>query len=291
MYQKTVASKIFDISNYTILCIAALLFLYPFWDTLIISVSTPENTDVLGLRLFTWPVTFEPYRLVFKTGAIYTGYYNTFFRTIIGTALTVMVTYFGAYTLAKRELPFRTAITLFIIFTMFFSGGMIPTYLNIKWLGLMESRWSLIFPVLTSAWYLIITRNFIMTLPKELEDAATMDGANPLKMISYIMLPLSMPIIAVLTLWVTIGHWNAWFDCLLYIHDPDKMVLQVILQRVVLAGAQRLDELAEDFMHHEKLPRTVKAAIIMVTIGPIILAYPFLQKYFVKGIFIGSLKG
>ena len=295
-YRQTVASRTFDILNYIFLGLLGLLFLYPFWDTLILSVSTPENTDVLGLRLFTWPVTFFPYNLWLKTGQVYTGYYNTLFRTIIGTTLTVFVTYFAAYSLAKRELPLRTFLTIFILFTMFFQGGLIPKYLNMQWLGLLESRWSLILPLLTSAWYLILTRNFIMSLPKELEDAAIMDGANPIKMIFYIMLPLSMPIIAVLTLWVSVSHWNQWFDCLLYIHDPEKAVLQIMLQRIVITeaiGSPLLGDadLVEEFMGKEKLPRTIRAAAVMVTIGPIILAYPFLQKYFVKGIMIGSLKG
>ena len=279
----------FDAVNYGFMAILVIIFIYPFWDTLIISLSIPENTDIIGLRLFTWPVRFDAYNRVIKTGVVYIGYYNTIFRTIIGTSLTVIVTYFGAYALSKRELPLRTLITLFLLFTMFFSGGLIPQYLNISWLGLRESRWVLIFPILTSAWYLIITRNFIMTLPKELEDAATIDGANPIKMISLIMLPLSMPIIAVLTLWVSVNHWNAWFDCLLYIHNADKQVLQIILRRIMSGNIDF--ELEVEFEHNERLPRTVRAAAVMITIGPIILAYPFLQKYFVKGIFIGSLKG
>jgi len=132
--------------------------------------------------------TFETYKGIFETDVAYIGYYNTIFRTVIGTSLTVMVTYFGAYALAKRDLPLRTFITLFILFTMFFSGGLIPTFLNMRWLGLINSRWVLILPMLTSAWNLILCRNFIMTLPVELEDAALIDGAHPITMIFYIML-------------------------------------------------------------------------------------------------------
>ena len=174
---------------------------------------------------------------------------------------------------------------------MFFSGGLIPTFLNMRWLGLFNSRWVLILPMLTSAWHLILCRNFIMTLPQELEDAAYIDGAHPIAMIFYVMIPLSTPILAVLALWISIAHWNAWFDCLLYISDRSKYVLQIMLQRMLMSEQKDLDY---DNIAGEGLvviPATLKAATVMVTIGPIILMYPFLQKYFVKGIFIGSLKG
>ena len=292
-YTRSAGDKIFDFFNYAIMVLLGVLFVYPFWDVFVLSLATVKNADSLGLRLFTWPVSFDTYRGIFQTDIAYIGYYNTIFRTVIGTSLTVLVTYFGAYALAKRDLPLRTFITLFILFTMFFSGGLIPTFLNMRWLGLFNSRWVLILPMLTSAWNLILCRNFIMTLPTELEDAALIDGAHPITMIFYIMLPLSTPILAVLALWTSISHWNAWFDCMLYINDRSKYVLQIMLQRILMSqqGALDYDNIVGEDRAVLATRPTLRAAMTMVTIGPIILMYPFLQKYFVKGIFIGSLKG
>ena len=266
------------------------LFLYPFWYSLVMSFSTPANASELGLKIFTWPVSLEAYIKVFRSEVIYIGYINTIFRTVIGTALTLFVTYCGAYALKDKELPFRNTITLFVLFTMFFNGGLIAIYLNIKTLGLMGSRWALILPLTTSAWNLIVARNFMMALPKELEDAALVDGAHPLKMIFYIMLPLSGPILAVLALWTAVLHWNSWFDALLYVSDYSKMVLQLILRRILI---EHQEEMMDSMVGSSTqiTGETVRAATIIVSIGPIIIMYPFLQKYFVKGILIGSLKG
>ena len=210
MRQNNLSGRIFDFFNYSFMLILGLLFLYPFWDQLMISLSIPKNADSIGLRLFTWPFTFDAYRSIFKSNIVYVGYFNTVLRTVTGTSISVIMTYFGAYALSKRQLPLRNFITIFILFTMFFSGGLIPIYLNIRDLGLMNSRWALILPLLTSAWHLILCRNFIMTLPKELEDSAMINGANPITMIFYIMLPLSTPILAVISLWVAFMHWNAF---------------------------------------------------------------------------------
>lgn len=292
-YNKSKLDLAFDISNYVLMVILAFLFIYPFWDTIILSLSTPENATKLGLRFYTWPVILRSYGEVFSSKIIYLGYANTIFRTVIGTILTVFVSYCAAYALSKHDLPFRNLITLLVLFTMFFSGGLIATYLNIRWLGLMDTRWALILPSLTGAWYLIIARNFIMSLPKELEDAAMVDGCHPIKMVFYIMLPLSKPILAVLALWTAVMHWNSWFDALIYIRNQNKIVLQLALYRIL----QEQSEAEMNLMiqigatGETTTLQTVKAATIIVTIGPILLLYPFLQKYFVKGIMIGSLKG
>jgi putative aldouronate transport system permease protein len=183
-------------------------------------------------------------------------------------------------------------ILLFITFTMFFSGGLIPSYLNMRNLNLINSRWALILPGLTSAWNLIVARNFIASLPDSLEEAAFVDGAHPLTVVFTIMLPISMPIIAVLALWTAVGHWNAWFDANIYVRDPNKMVLQLTLRRILVEGS--LDVMGGDVLNASSAtttPETVKAATIIVSIVPIILFYPFLQKHFVKGVMVGSIKG
>jgi putative aldouronate transport system permease protein len=289
-YRRQAGGAVFDAANCLLMCFLMVLFIFPFWDTLILSLSTPVNASRLGLRLLALPPTLGAYVNIFRNDIILIGYANTLFRTLAGTLLTVTVTYLGAYALSKKQLPLRTPITALIVFTMFFSGGLVASYLNIKSLGLMGSRWVLILPGATGAWSLVVARNFIMSLPQELEDAAFVDGAHPLTMIFYIMLPLSAPILSVLALWSAVGHWNAWFDALIYISDRNKMVLQLVLRKILIESS---DEVMQNMTMttYVTTPETIKAAVIIVSVVPIIMVYPFLQKYFVKGLLIGSLKG
>jgi len=290
--KKSKGEAIFDILNYIFMCFCIVAFIYPFWQELVLSLSTTEEALAFSTRLFPKKVTFESYKRVFKSDLIFIGYYNTIIRTSVGTILTVIVTYFAAYGLSKKELPFRNLIITFITFTMFFSGGLIPKFLLIRDLGLMGSRWALILPGLTSAWNIIIARNFIMMLPKELEESAFVDGARPITTVLKIMIPLSMPIIAVLALWSAVGHWNAWFDAYLYVRQREKMVLQLILRRILIETGRSEDVLKDVGLTTDLYtPETIKAAMLLVSIGPIIMFYPFLQKYFVKGVIVGSLKG
>ena len=246
----------------------------------------------MGLKLFPDNINIESYRQVFQSDLIFIGYGNTILRTVSGTLLSVMVTYFGAYALSKKELPFRNLLTLFVLITMFFNGGLIPTYLNIKRLGLMGSRLALILPLATNAWYLIIARNFIMSLPAELEDAAFIDGAKPFTMVFRVMFPLSMPILVVIALWTAVSHWNSWFDAMIYVRERNKMVLQLILRRILIENSdEMIKQVYVSGTSVPTTPETVKAATIAVSVAPILLMYPFLQKYFVKGVMIGSLKG
>lgn len=291
MVIKSRSSIFFDIFNILFIGIFALLCLYPLWDTLILSVSTSASANKMEPRFMTYPVVFGSYAEVFRSKIVAVGYLNTIFRAVMGTVLTVVVTYCGAYALSKKEIPFRNFITVFILFTMFFNGGLIATYLNMVNLGLMDSRWALILPLTTSVWALLIVRNFIMTLPKELEDAAMVDGAHTLRIIFSIMLPLAAPVLAVIALWTAVQHWNSWFDALLYIRSQSKIVLQVLLRKITIEP--EFYNVNRDYLVATggTTTATVRAATVIVTIGPIILLYPFLQRYFIKGILIGSLKG
>jgi putative aldouronate transport system permease protein len=175
---------------------------------------------------------------------------------------------------------------------MFFSGGLIPIYLLVKSLGLINSMWALVLPGLISAFSLIIARNFFMALPESLEESARIDGANDIRILFSIIVPISMPIIATLTLWMAVQHWNAWFDSLIYMTDSHKQVLQVVMRRIVLQGTKDMMDVNNfDDRSLVANPEMIKAATIMVTVMPIIMFYPFLQKYFVKGVLVGSLKG
>ena len=281
---------VFDFCNYLFAGVLALLCLYPLWDTLMLSLSTPVNAMRLGVRLFTSPISFEAYGVIFSSPILATAYYNSILRTVVGTALTLLVTYCAGYALARIDLPLRKSITAFVLFTMFFNGGLIAIYLNILDLGLMNSRWALILPLTTTAWNLLIARNFLMALPRELEDAAVADGAHPLRIVFSIMFPISTPVLAVLALWTAVMHWNAWFDALLYMREESKVVLQILLRRLTV---EEYAITRRPFLLETRGTTTpsIRAGTIIVTIGPIILMYPFLQRYFVKGILIGSLKG
>ncbi len=284
--------KLFDIFNIILMCVLFIIFIYPFLDVLSLSFADATGANELRLRFFPkLPLVFDAYKAIFTNSLFLTSVGNSLFRTVIGATLTVIFTFCGAFALSKRTLPFRKSITLFIIITMFFSGGLIPSYLLINNLGLMGSRWALILPGLTSAWFLFITRNFIMTIPSSYQEAAVMDGAGIFTIMFKIFLPLSMPIIAVISLWSAIGHWNAWFDAMIYVRDSDKMVLQLLLRRILIDNSR--DVMGKVMISSSAVttPDTVKAATIAVATLPIAFAYPFFQKYFIKGIHVGGVKG
>ncbi|PYI56681.1 ABC transporter permease [Paenibacillus flagellatus] len=272
----------------TALCVATI---YPFLYLLSLSFSTGD-VPLTRIHLLPPTWTWANYEKVLTNEYILSGFANTIARTAIGTALSLTATVFAAYPLAKRFFPHRTFWTGFIVFTMFFSGGLIPNYLLVKSLGLMNSVWALVLPGLVSAFSLIIARNFFMALPESLEESARIDGANDIVILFRIVVPVSMPIIATLTLWTAVQHWNAWFDSLIYMTDAHKQVLQVVMRRIVLQGTKdMMDVNSFEDPNLVANPDMIKAATVIVTVVPIVLFYPFLQKYFVKGVLVGSLKG
>ncbi len=287
-----VLSKMFDIFNYSSMVLLSILFIYPFWHILILSFSDPLDAVTLGLKIIPKQMYLDSYKEVFSNKVLYIGYLNTLIRTIAGTALTTILTYCGAYALAKKKLPLRKFFSAMILFTMFFHGGLIPSYLLVKGLGLYDSYLALILPSATSAWYIIITRSYVSSLPDDLEQAAEIDGAHPIIIAFKIIFPLCKPIIAVLAMWAAVYQWNAWFDAMIYISDRNKIVLQMVLRRMII---ERQPDMMSGLLLTETTstttPETIKAATIMVSILPIIMVYPFLQKHFVKGIMLGAIKG
>jgi putative aldouronate transport system permease protein len=262
--------------------------LYPFIHVLSISFSTSAEALRPGLHLYPREISLFAWDRVMTDKNIWLALGNTVFRTIVGTLLTLLIMSMGAYPLAKKYLPHRNFYMMFIVITMFFSGGLIPSYLLIKSLGLIDSRWALIVPGLISTYSLLILRNFFMGIPEELEDSAKIDGASDLRILFTLVIPLSKPVLATLGLWSAVGHWNAWFDALLYLQDQKLFVLQTFLRRLVITTeGDPLLPVSSVFETAE----TVKAAVIMFTALPILIVYPFLQKYFVKGTLVGSLKG
>ena len=287
------ASRVFDACNYGMLAVAGFLFFYPFWSLVLTSFSDSMEIQHVGLKFWNATWTIAPYRWVFDAQSVSIGkaYYNSVFRTVLGTGAILVVTFLTAYPLAKVRLPGRTPIMLYFVIILFFSGGLIPTYLLVRRLGLIDTRLVYILPEALSVWYVIIARNFLMAMDDEMEEAALVDGAGYLTILTRIVMPLAKPIVATIALWASVMHWNAWFDALIYIRDGEKRVLQLLLHKMMnlLRNFEEFEEMNIP-MEITLPPASVQAVTVLVTIGPIILVYPFFQRYFVKGIMIGALK-
>lgn len=280
---------------YLILALFSLSIVIAFWHLLNLSFSPSYVATKGGLLLYPKDITLDNYERVISNHFIWVGYKNTLIRTVIGTVLQLFMTAMGAYVLSKKFFPHRNFWTLVIVFTMFFSGGLIPSYLLVKDLGLLDTYASMILPGLISAYNMVIVRNYFQSLPEEIEESCRIDGAGWFRIFIQIIIPLSKPILATVALWLAVGHWNSWFDVLLYIQDYDKFTLQIVLRRIIITGSKEIIDTSaaasaaqtESVVSSEGL----KAACIYVTTLPILLVYPFIQKFFVKGIMIGSLKG
>ncbi|NLC67319.1 MAG: carbohydrate ABC transporter permease [Clostridiaceae bacterium] len=283
----------FDVINNIILILFAVVVFYPFWDLLLTSFSNPVETTSLGLHLWISEWRIDSYQYALSDPVVGYAYINTILRTVIGTILAIIMTIMAPYPLSKRLLPGRSIITIYFLITMFFSGGLIPFYLLIRSLKLINSFWVMVIPSMLSVYNVVILRNYMMNIDKTLEESAFMDGAGYITTLVNIVIPVSKPVIATIILWTAVGHWNEWFHAMIFIRDEKKTVLQVIFRRMLLFLKTESEQLMELSLEKERqiIGATVRAAITMITIGPIILVYPFLQKYFIKGIMVGSLKG
>lgn len=284
--------KVFDIFNYIFMFILCLTTLYPFLYLLSNSLASTEVAQT-QINIIPKSITLENYKRVLANSLIASGYYNTILRTVIGTLLGLVVTFALAYPLSKRYFPNRNFWTAIIVFTMFFSGGLIPTYLLVRNLNLMNTIWALILPELVSAYNFVIVRNYMMSLPESIEESARIDGANDITILLRIILPICKPIIATIALWIAVWHWNSWFDSMIYSQKAEKQVVQLVMRRVVLEGSQQVMDMTsmDESGLRAVTPESLKAATVMITTIPILLVYPFIQKYFVKGVMMGSLKG
>lgn len=267
--------------------------LYPFYYVVMASLSGSLN--LMGQEgLMLWPVGFstDAYEMVLSNPNILTGYRTTLIVVVAGTFLNILLTSVGAYLLTRKELPIRNVMAYMMIFTMYFSGGMIPTYLVVyKGLNLGDSLWALILPGAISTYNLIIMRTNFAAIPASLEESAQIDGANDFVILFRIILPLSLPIIAVMVLFYGVSHWNAWFNAMIYIRTRSKYPLQLILREILLLNST--ESMMNDATGSDKysIGESIKYATIIVATLPILLVYPFIQKYFVKGIMIGAVKG
>jgi putative aldouronate transport system permease protein len=285
---KKPSDLIIDVLIYVCLILLASATVIPFLQVITISLSPSHIASSFGLHLFPTEITLEGYRSVLQHDLIWRAYANTILRTVIGTSMSITLLVLGGYPLSKRYLPHRRFWTAFIVFTMYFQGGIVPRFILVNGLGLRDSLWALILPKAVYAFNLIIVRNFFMAMPPEVEESAKIDGAKDLSILFRIVIPLSMPVIATVTLWSAVYHWNQWFDCMIYIQSQTKFVLQYVLRLILIEGQQ--EYMASSRTEYVSTD-TMRMATLIVATLPIILTYPFLQKYFVKGVLIGAVKG
>lgn len=296
LQRRSAGDRAFDVINVALILLLCVTIVYPFLNQITLSVSNRVDAQAKGLHLVPHlgRMTLESYRRVLLGGSIVPAFFWTILRTVLGTTITVTVLIMMAYSLSKRYLPYRNFWTFLVVVTLFFAGGLVPTFLLVRSLGIMNTIWALVLPPVANAFSLIIARNFLLSVSEELAESARIDGANDVTILFRIYVPVSMPIIATLSLWSMVQHWNAWFDALIYIQRPPIRILQAILRRALIDAsftATSIDEQVLAMEFQEYTPESLRAAILMVVTIPIVLTYPFFQRYFVKGIMIGSLKG
>ncbi|XEC95533.1 carbohydrate ABC transporter permease [Paenibacillus tarimensis] len=290
MKMKIVSFRLFDIANVTLMLCLMWVMAYPLLYVTSASISNVAHVVNGNVKLWPIDITFVAYERVFQDDYIWISYWNTIRYTLVQTALTLLVTAMMAYPLAKRRLLGRRAILLFAAFTMLFNGGLIPTYLAVKYTGLLNTMWAVIVPTLVNTWYLFIMRTFFEQLPEELEEAATIDGCSTIGILFRIMLPLSKPVLMTVGLYTAVTQWNSFFDAMIYLNQKDLYPLQIHLRNIIIAGTASVQPDAGGD-GELKLLETVKYSTIMVATLPILFVYPFIQKYFVQGSLIGGIKG
>jgi putative aldouronate transport system permease protein len=293
-WKRSRADLAFDTVNVLFFTLLLLIVIYPIYFILISSVSSPDSVNSGQVWLLPQEVSWDGYMKLLKEKRLWNGYENSIVYTLVGTAINVVLTIMAGYALSRKDLIYRNAITIFFIVTMFFNGGLIPTYLLVKGLGMVNTIWALVLPGAVSVFQLIIVRTFFQsTIPDELLEAAVMDGSSNTRFFLSIVLPLSLPIIAVIVLFNAVAHWNSYFNALIYIRTSSMQPLQVILRELLIQNesAQAVNAPIEELLEQQKLAEQYKYAIVIVASLPVLVLYPFLQKYFVKGMMIGSVKG
>ncbi|WP_158289391.1 carbohydrate ABC transporter permease [Paenibacillus flagellatus] len=286
MIRKSTGSRLFDWGNTLFLTVFCAVTFYPLWHEISMSFSSTAGALRGGLFLGPREFTVAAYESVFESSFIWLAYRNSIIVAVCGTLLHVLLTAMTAYPLNRSSLPGVKVITFLVLFTMLFGGGLIPTYLLVKSLGLINSLWALIIPGMISAFNVIVMQSFMRTIPDEIEESATIDGANPLRIFFTIVLPLCKPVLATIALWECVGLWNNFMQALIYLNDKSLYTLPLLLKQII-AGQQLV---AESGQTTESSTESVIAATIVVSIIPVMCVYPFLQKYFMKGTMLGSVK-
>jgi len=291
--RRTRGDVVFDAVNTTLVSVFFLLILYPLYFIIIASISNPDYVNIGAITFWPRGFTLEGYQRTLREVSVWRGYRNTILYTVLGTSLNVSLTMTAGYALSRKELVGRAVIMRLIVFTMLFSGGLIPTYLIVKGLGMTNTIWAMVIPNAVSAWNLVIARTYFQqSIPQELLEASLVDGCSYARFFWEVAVPLSGAIIAVLALLYSVAHWNSFFTGLIYLQDYSKYPLQLILRDILLgyqtAGAA--DD-AKTVQEMQRIADLMKYALIIVASLPVMILYPFLQRYFVKGVMVGAIKG
>ncbi|MFD0960931.1 carbohydrate ABC transporter permease [Paenibacillus chungangensis] len=292
-YKQSFGSRLFDTFNYGAMLLLVVVTVYPLLHVIAISLS---HADYISLGQVTWfPKGFniKGYEIIFGKPLLYISYKNTVMYAVVGTLLTLLLTSLMAYPLTIAKFHLKKAVTIFLAVTMFFSGGMIPTYLLMKELNLLNTFWVMVLPGCISAYNVIIFRTFFQNIPSELRESAYMDGASDLTVLFRIYLPLSKALLATFALFAIVAHWNEWFSALIYLKDENRYPLQMFLRSIIFTqqGYGSSAQVTEMIQNRQINPKNIQMAAIVITMAPILCIYPFVQKYFVKGVMIGSIKG
>ena len=292
MIKRSAGEKVFDAVNAVFMLFIIFITLYPFYYLVCASFSR-NYLLVAHDGLLLWPrgFTLGAYEITLKYPLIRTGYRNILLILAAALPLNLVMTLFCGYFMASRNMLYKKPIVFLMLFTMFFSGGLIPTYLNIRDLKLYNTLWALIIPGAVSIYNSIIVKTAIEGIPDSLIESAYIDGANDFYVLFRIVLHLILPTMAVMVLYYGVGHWNAWFSAMIYITDNEKLPLQAVLRAILIANSRELNQVQADSDHYDDFAETIKYSIIVVGTLPILASYPFLQKYFVKGVMIGAIKG
>ena len=293
--KKKSSEKTFDIINGAFLLILVILVAYPLYYVLIASISDPYEVYAGKTFLLPSKITFEGYKRVFKENSIAGGYLNSIYYTVLGTVVSVALVLTTGYCMSKKTLPFRRAIMIFYVITMYVGGGLIPTYLVVSKMHMLNSVWALILPGGVSVYNVIVTRTFFETsIPQELYEAASIDGSGNIRTFVKIALPLAKPIIAVMVIFTMVAYWNDWFTALIYMQEKSRYPRQLVLRQILIqsqAMASMMGNMDGGYAEANKLTELIKFASIVVGSVPMLIAYPFVQKYFEKGFMAGAVKG
>lgn len=290
--KKSFGERAFDVFNIIFMLLMIAVTFYPLLYVVFASLSDSRLFELNeGMLMHPLGLTLESYRRVFQNPMIFSGYANTMWVLIVGMILSMLVTIFTAYSLSRRDFPAAKYMSLFIIVTMYFGGGMIPTYLTVRTVGLENSLWALIIPSVMSAYNMIILRTAFTSVPASIEESAELDGAGHVTILFKIILPLSKATLAVIALYYAVGYWNSWFNAMIYIRDRAKYPLQLVMKEILIQNDTSSMTTHLQDNSRSAVGETIKYAVIVIATVPILLIYPFVQKYFVKGVMIGSVKG
>lgn len=289
----SLGSRLFDGFNVALLLLLVFATLYPIYYIFIVSISDGNLVTRGAVSFYPRDITFAAYKVVFQNPDIWRSYGNTILYTVVGTAINLVMSALCGYVLSRKDVYGRNVMIMLVVFTMFLSGGLIPLYLVVMKLGLVNTMWALILPTAINTFNMIIMKTFFEGIPVTLQESAFLDGANEFQVLFKIILPLSLPVMATMVLFYSVQHWNSFFPALIYLNDSAKYPVQVLLRNIVIGGefADQATSIGNSASGFRVVATNYKYAVIIITILPIICVYPFLQRYFVKGAMIGALKG